>query len=60
MLGAGAAAGAAAALELDGKLANGLLACGLAVLAGAVCAGVVLVLDGRDLRALISRRYADG
>jgi putative peptidoglycan lipid II flippase len=60
VLGAGAGAGAAAALELDGKLANGLLACGIAVLAAAVCAGVVLVLDGRDLRALISRRYADG
>ncbi|MEP6760572.1 MAG: lipid II flippase MurJ [Sporichthyaceae bacterium] len=60
VLGAGAAAGAAAVLALDGKLANGLLACALAVLAGAVCAGVVLVLDGRDLRALISRRYADG
>jgi putative peptidoglycan lipid II flippase len=60
VLGAGAAVGVAAVLELDGKVANGLLACGLAVLAGAVCAGVVLVLDGRDLRALISRRYADG
>ena len=59
VLGAGTAAGLAALVELNGMLANGAFACGLAIVAAGVFAVVVLVLDGRDLRALLSRRYAD-
>jgi putative peptidoglycan lipid II flippase len=58
-LGAGLAAGVAALVELDGKLANAALACALAVLSAGACLAAVLVLDGPDLRALLRRRYAD-
>jgi len=60
VVGAAAAGGLAAVVEVSGKVANGLLAGGLAVLAAGACAGVVYVLDGSDLRALMRRRYADG
>jgi hypothetical protein len=41
-------------------LANGAFACVLAIVAAGLFAVVVLALDGRDLRAMLSRRYADG
>ena len=60
VVGAAAAGGLAAVVDVNGKVANGLLAGGLAVLAAGACAGVVYVLDGSDVRALMRRRYADG
>lgn len=59
---AGALAGAVVAallaslVRVDGKVANGLLACAAAVLAAGLFAAVVLAVDGEDLRALVRRR----
>ena len=56
VLGAGAAAGLAALLEVHGKVANGLLAGGLAAVAACLCAAVVLVLDRDAFDRLVPGR----
>ena len=56
LLGAGAAAALAALVEVHGKVANGLLAGGLAAVAAGLCAAVVLVLDRDAFDRLVRGR----
>ncbi|HEX6921408.1 MAG TPA: lipid II flippase MurJ [Actinomycetes bacterium] len=60
LLGAAGSAGLAALIDVDGKVANGLVACLAGLVAFALFAVVVLAVDGDDLQALLRRRARRG